>query len=165
MRTTSIDAYNAVVKSGFVNRSRLKVYDTLFHHGPLTQSETEAEIALTTGSQRTTSYHKRFSELERLGLIKSVGVRQCRVTHREVMTWDVTPNAPSQPVPQVSWKNRYTAAKRELDDLKRKLEKLDGQIDLFPGARKMDEVASTIERLFLHEHKPLNIAVREALKG
>jgi len=164
-RQTSIDAYDAVKRSGWVNKSRMAVYDVIFHRGPLTQSEIEAEIALTTGRKNVTSFHKRVSELEKLKLVYPALTRPCRVTGRNAIAWDVTSNGPTQPPPHVSWRKKFEDAERRLKALEQQLAAMSPQMDLIPPDKSIDGLAHDIQRLFLVERKPLVEAVRIVLRG
>ena len=169
MRTTSSEAYEAVHKSGLINRTRLRVYDTIYNaDGPMSQSEVEQAIALTTGSKRVTSYHKRFSELERLGVIAPAGERTCRVTGRNVMTWDVTSNAPTPPAKKESWRTMYERARRENEALRADVERLksapnaSAQIEGMTVKRSVNEyVAQIIDKV--GNGKPMEGALQETI--
>jgi len=91
-RETSAQAFRQIQADGSLSRMRWKVYEHLFHHGPLTRSELDSRLK---GPKEVNpSYHKRLSELERQGVVKTVGRRACSITGRECELWDVTANLP-----------------------------------------------------------------------
>lgn len=88
MRQTSILAYEAVKASGKLSDMRWRVYDFLYKYGPLTGRELDAKMA--SPNETRTSYHKRLSELERMGLAYIVAERICFVSGHQAIVWDVT---------------------------------------------------------------------------
>ncbi len=94
MRTTSIQAYEQVKASGLVTGLRLKVYSALHECGPLTAHEVAQLPDLRT--HQLDSVRPRFAELEDLGVIASVGERECTVTHMKALVWDVTDHVPDE---------------------------------------------------------------------
>jgi len=116
-RQTSIAAYNQIKADGTLSKMRWIVYDCLFRHGPLTSRE--VDNGLGPGEDRP-SYHKRLSELERMGVVTTVGRKVCSVTGKECELWDVT--ALATPIPldaaskSPSRKDRQAAAE-ELRDI------------------------------------------------
>jgi hypothetical protein len=118
VRQTSIAAYNQIKADGTLSRMRWKVYDYLFHHGPLTR--TEVDMGLKGPGEVNPSYHKRLSELERQGVVTTVGRKTCNITGKECELWDVT--ALATPIPfdatskSPSRKERQAAA-AELRDI------------------------------------------------
>jgi hypothetical protein len=95
-RECSVEAFQKVVESGKLEKTKLRVYETLYHHGPLTQEETwllikdskalhEPDSKLPELRDVTPS----FAPLERQGLIKCLGgVKSAKNT--TVSLWDVT---------------------------------------------------------------------------
>lgn len=93
MRDTSLLAYRQIKEEGLLSRMRFVVYDHLFHHGPLTAVELSSQLK---GPKEVSpSYHKRLSELERLGVVRTVDRRECSITGREAELWDVTSRLPA----------------------------------------------------------------------
>lgn len=91
-RSTSAKAYQQILDNGLLSKQRLQVYKFLYEHGPLTQVETEQRLKHS--AQTAPSHHKRFSELERLGVLKRIRTRICTVTGMEAWEWDVTDELP-----------------------------------------------------------------------
>lgn len=101
VRQTSISAYNDLKNSGGLGELQWQTYDTLFKFGPFTANEVFVKIKaelLAAGVAESVvialrdTYHQRLSELKGLGLVYEVQVRECTVTHRDVIEWDVTSN-------------------------------------------------------------------------
>lgn len=89
-RQTSIDVYREIEAEGLLSKRRWEAYSTLFNHGPITAMETARKIPGTLDH----SISPRFAELKRMGLIREVGERACRITGRNCIIWDVTNNLP-----------------------------------------------------------------------
>jgi hypothetical protein len=86
-------AYAEIKNNGLLSRMRWRVYDYLYHHGPLTANEIDA--GLMGPAEVNPSYHKRLSELENAGTVREVGERACRISGRNCIEWDVTANLPN----------------------------------------------------------------------
>jgi len=93
-RRTSIDVYHQIEAEGLLSKRRWEVYKHLFRHGPLTQREVTDQISHKFAAER--SYTPRFAELEKMGVITSVGERACSITGRQVLIWDVTDCLPTK---------------------------------------------------------------------
>ena len=103
MRQTSILAYEAIKASGKLSDMRWRVYDFLYKNGPLTGRELDAKMA--SPNETRTSYHKRLTELERMGLVCIVTERNCHVTGHMAIEWDVTDK--KEPKPLVKSAGKY----------------------------------------------------------
>lgn len=93
-RQTSIDVYHQIESEGLLSQRRWQVYETLYHHGPLTAMETGRLIK----SALDHSISPRFAELKRLGVIEEVGRRHCTITGRISLIWATTENLPRKRV-------------------------------------------------------------------
>lgn len=82
MRRTSINAYKEAKESGYIRGTQKMVYDILVQVGSMTGKEIEQRIGLP-------GAWKRCSELKQQGLISESGKRQCRITGKTCITWDV----------------------------------------------------------------------------
>ena len=85
IRQTSIEAYKNLIESGKLAEKNSLVYKHLYVNGPTTQKKTERFF-----NDRTYTLRPRFAQLERMGLIRSVGVEKCEETGKRNMLWDVT---------------------------------------------------------------------------
>jgi hypothetical protein len=90
-RRTSYEAYRALEASGVLTTLRGKVYAWLYSNGPATQNEINQYGFPGT---KTDSIKPRLAELRRMGLVHEVGTRECAITGRNVIVWDVTGNTP-----------------------------------------------------------------------
>lgn len=105
IRETSIETYHRIKDEGLLSALRWTVYDCLFRKGPLTQME--CCRAIDDPNVQDRSLMPRFAELERMGVIKSLGSRTCTVTDNNVLEWDVTKNIPIK-----TKKNKIEEARR-----------------------------------------------------
>jgi len=88
-----------------LSRTRLLVYRALYALGPMTAHELDAVLAHR--SEVSASYHKRLSELLRMGVVANVGERPCRITRMTAVLWDVTSALPIKLPPKLSRAARY----------------------------------------------------------
>ena len=79
-RVTSIEAYQAIKSSGRLKGLKLEAYRLVCYYGPGTAREIGAK-SLNDG------LWKRFSELQKQGLIEEVGTRLCQWTGRNAIVW------------------------------------------------------------------------------
>jgi len=93
MRATSLKAYHDIVASGLLTKMRLEVFTELWKNGPLTQ--TQVDHNLKSDRVVNASFHKRLSELERMGTIARVGTTVDPVSGMNVYLWDVTEKMPT----------------------------------------------------------------------
>ena len=87
MRTTSREAFDFILATGILPKQRAMVYKAVFAFGPITGRELNRDLA-------GPSYHKRLSELERLGVIREDGVKKCGVTGRNAVAWIIEDSPP-----------------------------------------------------------------------
>jgi hypothetical protein len=114
MRDTSIEAYEKIREDGTLSRMRWRVYQHLFHHGPLTARE--VDHGLSSPGDHAASYHKRLSELEQMGVVATGDERECSITGMRCLTWDVT--SLDTPIPyRPAARTRSTAAQRRVTAL------------------------------------------------
>jgi hypothetical protein len=109
-RRTSAAAYAAIQNEGLLNKLQFKVYHLLYHHGPLTGRELNAEM-------RSGDGHKRFQELREKCVAYVVRERACSVSGRRAQEWDVTDQLPCAP-PNLK-PPKPEAALRALEELER----------------------------------------------
>lgn len=86
VRQTSIEAYHKIKEH--LSPARWKVYDCLYHYGPMTANEVNEHLKHP--NEVAPSYHKRLSELEVRGLAVAGKERRCKVTGQNCLVWDVT---------------------------------------------------------------------------
>ena len=93
IRETSIKAYRQIVAEGLLSRERLRVYQYVFHHGPVTSGEAFARMVKDTRSPLSQS-RARFTELRDMNVLREVGERKCKISGRMCIVWDVTKSLP-----------------------------------------------------------------------
>jgi hypothetical protein len=108
-RKTSIEAFTACREMGVLNGMQWRAYEYLYHQGPMTGSELDQ--ALMPEGRARGHYHKRLSELEKLGVAQRVGTRPCKVTGRNADLWDVTDAKPPASAPKVTRLKHHTMKK------------------------------------------------------
>lgn len=84
IEVTSAIAYREIEAEGITSHLQAEVYQCLSEHGPLTAGEIYEILG-----RGKYSYHKRLSELEKLGYIKSITKRKCATTGRLAKVWEV----------------------------------------------------------------------------
>jgi|TARA_Y100001963_G_C6703028_1_gene410467 hypothetical protein len=90
-RQTSIDCYNKIKQEGLLSKRRLEVYEALLSSAPCTSTEAIRNAKTTFGIFGVSS---RFTELRDLGVIYERGEKQCSITGRNVIEWDLTDRLP-----------------------------------------------------------------------
>lgn len=93
-RQTSISAYHKAVETGLLSGLRLEIYTCLSKHGPSTQMEVCRKI--NNPGRQDRSYMPRFAELEKMGVITTIGEKICSVTKNKVLQWGITNNIPKK---------------------------------------------------------------------
>ena len=90
-RQTSIDCYNEIKNSNLLAQRRFETFDAIFKTAPCTRQEA---LEHTNPFNALSLSAARFTELRRLGVIYEVRVRECKVTGRNVIEWDLTDTLP-----------------------------------------------------------------------
>ena len=90
-RQTSIDCFNQIKQEGLLSKRRLEVYEALLSSAPCTSSEAIRNAKTTFGVFGVSS---RFTELRDLGVIYEKGEKECSITGRNVIEWDLTDRLP-----------------------------------------------------------------------
>ena len=106
-RKTSIECFNKIKQEGLLSKRRLEVYEALYTSAPCTSSEAIRNAKTTFGVFGVSS---RFTELRDLGVIYEKGEKQCTITGRNVIEWDLTDKLP------VNFKNKNKTKKQRIDD-------------------------------------------------
>ena len=107
IRQTSIECFNKIKQEGLLSKRRLEVYEALYTSAPCTSSEAIRNAKTTFGVFGVSS---RFTELRDLGVIYEKGEKQCTITGRNVIEWDLTDKLP------VNFKNKNKTKKQRIDD-------------------------------------------------
>lgn len=90
-RQTSIDCYNQIKAEGLLSKMRFRVYEAIYHLNKCTAGEIFDYIGR---SMRHSAVSARLTELRELGVVGETGVRECRVTGRNVIEFDLTDRLP-----------------------------------------------------------------------
>ena len=114
-RQTSIDCYNQIKANGLLSKRRFEVYEALLSSAPCTSSEAIRNAKTTFGVFGVSS---RFTELRDLGVIYEVRTRECTVTGRNVIEWDLTDRLP------INVKKSNKTKKNKIDDALNSLREL-----------------------------------------
>ena len=142
MSHTSLDAYTSLKSNGYLTGLQLKAYEILFEHGPLTQGEAWSEFL---PDYQRHSVAPRFAELEKMGLIQTVGERECRYSHVKGLEWDVTDQALlEKPVKEVS---RNKKLQEEVPHIKELLNKLNIYFSALPEGTKQENLHYDVNQL------------------
>ena len=115
-RQTSIDCYNEIKEEGLLSTMRFKVYEAILKKAPCTSGE--AFAIMTTKENQISQSRARFTELRELGVIYEKGEKQCSITGRTAIEWDLTDRLP------VNIKNPNKTKKQRLDDALNSLREL-----------------------------------------
>ena len=91
MRQTSIQCYNQIKQSGLLTQIRLKVMKGVIDIAPCTATELERHMNLHHNMKGT---WKVLSWLREAGVVYEVGTRDCKITSRNVIEWDITGSMP-----------------------------------------------------------------------
>lgn len=118
-RLTSIEAYNKVKESGLLSRLRLKVYKILCEHGALTANEMRMF-----GSSDSNSgvFSTRLSELERMGVVRTIGTRKCKTSGHNALVWEITYDLPTKFERQKTKKNKKAELLHKINELMLKID-------------------------------------------
>lgn len=122
-RETSIETYNAIKREGLLSKRRWEAYNLLFQHGPMTANELMDVAERTKQANHIVmeTLSKRMSELRKMGAIKEVGERSCKITGRNCIEWDVTKNKPTKYNPPETNTHKIIRLEKELIYLKASL--------------------------------------------
>lgn len=94
MRSTSIETYHRIKSSGLLSNRRFEVYAALYHCGPMTANELIRLQKQKHPDSNQTGWNARFSELERMGVIKAVGTKKDSVSGNDCVVWECTDSLP-----------------------------------------------------------------------
>ena len=114
-RQTSIDCYNEIKNSGLLSKRRFETFEAIIKIAPCTASEVQHSINYNNGGR---DCMKRISELRDRGVICEVRTRECRITGRNVIEWDLTDKLP------IDYKSHNKTKKHRLNDALNSLREL-----------------------------------------
>ena len=99
---------------------RLKGLEAILYTAPCISAEAFMEMKRTDTSPLSQS-RARFTELRRLGVIKEVGVRQCKISGRRSIVWDLTDSLPVYP--EIPKDERPKGLKRSIEYIVKQMDK------------------------------------------
>lgn len=109
-RIASTAAHGTINGEGLLKEYRLKVYNALFEHGPLTANELFPFLGFEQQNTRH-SVSSRLLELKKMGVVTEIGHRKCKITKVTVLVFDVTDKLPTEYVEISATKRKITLAK------------------------------------------------------
>ena len=93
-RETSKEIFETIKQTGFLKGWRLKVYEHLFQHGPLTAQQLIEQLH----PKNRSTVDARLGELKRMAAVRNTGETTNDSGHK-VLLWDVTNNSPKKLAP------------------------------------------------------------------
>ncbi len=142
VRQTSIDAYRQIEAEGLLAKQQFRVYEILFHHGPLTYSEVILHAKNLASFVSSSGYQACLCHLRDSGAIREVDTVKCPVTGRNVILWDVTPDLPV---------SKKTLSRRE--EILRKIESY---------RKKIRALQAALERTGMRVSSELQVSIFDA---
>ena len=120
IRQTSIDCYNKIKANGLLSNKRFEVYEALCNLAPCTSAE--ALSTMLSKNSAITSSRARFTELRDLGVIYERRERNCSITGKMVIEWDLTDKLPSkEKAPVVTKKQKIQEILNDISDFGKNL--------------------------------------------
>ena len=148
MRQTSKEAYQEVIESGLLGKLQLKVYETLYYHGPLTGAQVKQQLS-TQGLDSKTSetIRNRITELNNLKVVAPYKIDKCLITNRRVIYWQTTNHIPKEKPKIIRKKDKKTKLLNGIDIFKELINDKD-----FPIKRKwlimnLNKIANKIQEI------------------
>ena len=119
IRQTSIDCYNNIKANGLLSKRRFEVYEALIKISPCTATELQNSMDFNNGGR---DCMKRISELRDLGVIYERRDRNCSITGKMVIEWDLTDKLPSkEKAPVVTKKQKIEEILNDISGFGKKL--------------------------------------------
>lgn len=119
-RQTSIDCFNQIKKEGLLSKLRISTYEAMLNVAPCTAGELQSFI----DKNKICVKHswKLLSQLRDLGVIYEKSVRNCNVTNRNVIEWDLTDKLPiKEKAPVVTKKQKIEKILNDISDFAKTL--------------------------------------------
>ena len=119
IRQTSIDCYNIIKYNSLLSKRRLEVYEALIKLAPCTATELQKSMDFDNGGR---DCMKRISELRDLGVIYEKRERNCSITGKMVIEWDLTDKLPlKEKAPVVTKKQKIEEVLNDISDFAKTL--------------------------------------------
>jgi hypothetical protein len=123
IQPTSIDNFYVSHIKGLIGKMQFVVLLDIINNPGSTQVESARRIKDDQNNQGINGITPRFSELAEKGLIKIGAVRKCRITRREVLTWDPTLGEPVKQEKKLSRIEQLNQRILELEEIIASLKK------------------------------------------
>lgn len=121
IRPTSKKALFELLSSGLLSRQREYVFRMLYHYGPATANELYEHMR-ESRSKNAGNVTTRLSELRTMQCVDEVDKRECRITGKTCIVWDVNGN---QPIPYYKPKGKSkNALQKEVRFLRARVNRL-----------------------------------------
>jgi hypothetical protein len=112
-RVTSIDTYRRIDSEGLLSPLRFKVYTALYMSGPSTAREIHAKYFK---EMTRDTISPRFAELERAGVIESIGTKTCEVSGNLAILWRTNDELPKKVIKPIKIKCPHCDGKGHLSE-------------------------------------------------
>lgn len=116
VRDTSLETYKSIQDSGVLSARRLEVYKALMDSGPSTASELWERMGKRSSQHNPVS--PRLNELREMGAICEAEQRDCLITGRLAIVWEVTGRMPEKLEKRITSKQRISFLEIVLEDAK-----------------------------------------------
>lgn len=137
-RQTSIDCYNEIKKNGLLSKRRLQTLEVLMKIAPCTASEVQNSMDYNNGGR---DCMKRLSELRDRGVIYEVRNRECTVTKKNVIEWDLTDKLPGKVV------NKKPTKKEKIKEVLTKVRTLGIKMEAGENKESLREIYNLINNI------------------
>ena len=150
MKEESIQAYKTIMENGLLSERRFQFYEIIYRYGPLSITAALEIASKTIRSNNIGSQSGRFSELEALGVIETVGSQKCPKSGHEVNLWAVTGALPKKPKKRES---KMKALERKNEELKGALkDAMKRNYEMMQEVKNLKRRFSTLKREPLFEN-------------
>lgn len=137
IRETSIKAYHEALASGLISKRRGQCLKIVAEHGPITSNEAFNILKDELGRnfRFDSNTRARFTELRQQDVVYERQERECRITGKTVIEWEMTLRRPK---PYVKPETQMEKLKLEIKRLKTELTKLRAHIRKITGQTDLD---------------------------
>ncbi len=144
MSWTSLQAYDYIRQNGLLSHMRLRVYEDLLTNGPSTAAEVTARLL--TPTMGNPSFHRRLSELEELGIVYRVKVRECRLTGHLAEVWEIVPGALPQGTVRAKASPSKAVLRSALEEIADLVDFREKNSDAYEVSQSLIDVVEWIDR-------------------
>lgn len=142
MQLTSVRCYHQIKEEGLLSRCRMAAYEALIEHGPATTGELCFKMGqMVTIRMPRNDLAGRLKELKELGVAREqADLRECGITGRLCLVWEVVDALPGQPPTRVKSSQRIKDLEATISGLRARCEGLELENQQFrqKGQLKLD---------------------------